>query len=490
MRTAVIDLGSNSARIAIFERTSRLSFYILGEYKMRVRLGEGAYENGGVIQKEAMQNCYLAFLEFKKIIKSYKVSKVLCYGTSALRDAPNANEFINLIKKNLGLNLKCIDGRTEAYLGGIAAANLISGFEEGTTIDIGGGSTELARIEQGKITDAISLNLGTVRLKELFFDKNNFNGIDDFFEQNLQKIGANFYSQNVISIGGSLRAIANSIMIKKNHPLKIVHNFDYNFDENLPFIENIIDSNQANLKNFYIKKDRFDTIREGAMIFAKVAKKIGARQIFTSGVGIREGAFLFNILRGKNSLAKSVEILEKKTFPKGYNPSLDSLQKRFCTKTKSQVAKISNKIFFTLRNLHKIDDKFLPCLIDAAKLSEIGAKLGFYSLHEHSAYFVENGLNYGHTHQQKALISTILRTKNKDEIANSNLKSLLPDDKIIFWLSFILEISKILNTANYQDLSFNYENLTLQIGGIKNEIIIKEKIKKLNKPEIFAIGFI
>ena len=281
MRTAIIDLGSNSARIAIFERNSRLAFYIIGEYKMRVRLGEGAYENGGMIQKEAMQNCYLAFCEFKKIISTYKVKKVLCFGTSALRDAPNANEFITLIKKKLNLNLKCIDGRTEAYLGGIAALNLLSGFDEGVTIDIGGGSTELARIENGKITDVISLNLGTVRLKELFFDKNNFNGIKEFLEQNLQKIGPNFYSQNIISIGGSLRAIANAIMIKNNHPLKIVHNFDYNFDENLPFIQEIIKSDISNLKNLYIKKERFDTIREGAMIFSKIAQKLGARHILS-----------------------------------------------------------------------------------------------------------------------------------------------------------------------------------------------------------------
>ena len=53
-RTAVIDLGSNSMRMAIFERTSRWAFFILGEYKMRVRLGEGGYEEGGMISQKSM----------------------------------------------------------------------------------------------------------------------------------------------------------------------------------------------------------------------------------------------------------------------------------------------------------------------------------------------------------------------------------------------------------------------------------------------------
>ena len=116
-RVAVIDLGSNSARMVVFERTSRLGFYTLGEYKMKVRLGEGAYEKGGVIQEEAMQKCFNAFVEFKKLIVRHKVRKVLAVGTSALRDAKNANVFINKVK-TLGINLRVVDGDLEAYYGG------------------------------------------------------------------------------------------------------------------------------------------------------------------------------------------------------------------------------------------------------------------------------------------------------------------------------------------------------------------------------------
>ena len=160
-RTAVIDLGSNSMRMAIFERTSRLAFFILAEYKTKVRLGEGGYGSNNEISEASMQKALKAFSEFASIIKSYKCSKVLCVGTSALRDAPNSGVLISLLRKNLGINLKVIDGKEEATFGAIAATNLLHKVDECVTIDIGGGSTELARISKGKIVDVLSLDIGT-----------------------------------------------------------------------------------------------------------------------------------------------------------------------------------------------------------------------------------------------------------------------------------------------------------------------------------------
>ena len=98
-RTAVIDLGSNSMRMAIFERTSRLAFFILAEYKTKVRLGEGGYGSNNEISESSMEKALKAFSEFSNIIKSYKCNKILCVGTSALRDAPNANVLISLLRK-------------------------------------------------------------------------------------------------------------------------------------------------------------------------------------------------------------------------------------------------------------------------------------------------------------------------------------------------------------------------------------------------------
>ncbi|MCD8213879.1 MAG: Ppx/GppA family phosphatase, partial [Campylobacter sp.] len=270
-RTAVIDLGSNSMRMAIFERTSRWAFFILGEYKMRVRLGEGGYGSNNAISEKSMQKAYEAFSEFKSIAKNYKCTKILCVGTSALRDAPNSGELIAMIRKKLDIGLRIIDGKQEATYGAIAAKNLLSPLDEGVTIDIGGGSTELARISGGKIIDAVSLDVGTVRLKELFFDNRNTDKVLNFLSRITAKIPQNFKCQNAIAIGGSLRAISGAIMNISNYPLATLHGFSYKLCEYKNFIQNIANSNVLELNKFPIKKDRYDTIREGAHIFLAIS---------------------------------------------------------------------------------------------------------------------------------------------------------------------------------------------------------------------------
>lgn len=479
-RTAVIDLGSNSTRMAIFEKTSRYAFYILGEFKMKVRLGEGAYENGGEINDKSMKKAYEAFSEFKSIAQSYKCNKIFCMGTSALRDAPNSAKFINLVKKNLGLNLKVVKGVDEANFGGIAALNLLEPLDEFITIDIGGGSTELAMIKDGKLIDSVSFDVGTVRLKELFFDKKNLKELPNFMQDIISKLPPNFRSKNIVSVGGSLRAISSAIMQAQNYPLKSVHNFSYNFADHRQFIENLTKASVLDLDKFNIKKERFDTIREGAYIFLSVASQLGCERVYTSGVGFREGVYLSDLLRPR---AK---------FPPNLNPSVRSLQDRFLLDSNKTIVKYVREIFTALAPLHGISEKFLYELEVAAKLHNIGQCLGFYGEHTNSANFIINALSYGFSHEQKTLVAVIIGLNGKKTLGEfEKFRSLLPSEETTKWLSFILALAKALDiNCSRKKLKFEFINHTLQIGGTKELYMAKENIKKLSKPATFAICFV
>lgn len=470
-RVAVIDLGSNSARMVIFERTSRLGFFIFREYKIKVRLGEGAYENGGVLQQKAMDNVFSAFSEFKHLIKFYGVKKVLCVGTSALRDAPNAKDFIKRIFEKLALNLRVIDGKTEAFFGGIAALNLLSPLQEATTLDIGGGSAELAKIQNGKIIDTISLNLGTVRLKELFSDKNKSNLA--FINERISQIPEHFKSDDLIAIGGSLRAISDSIITKTNHPIKTLHNFSYKFDEQKDFINAIIASSVENLKDFYIKKDRFDTIREGASIFVSIADKLGIKSVFTSSAGVREGVFLSNLLRPGITL------------PKNFNPSIRSLQDRFCQKNSQIALKFANKLFKELSPLHKLSPNLMFELGVASRIFDTTISLNLEP--KHGGYMIRNGINYGFTHNQKALIAAIIEYYDKGEVVFEAYGDLLPDVWAVKWLSYILLLSQ--NFGERSNLDFKFTQNRLEIYGVKDCFMLKDNVNKLIKPSEFEIVF-
>jgi len=211
-RTAVIDIGSNSARMVVFERTSRYGFYLLNETRSRVRISEGAYEKGGYLQPAAVERACLALSEFLTIAKNLKSRKILCIATSAVRDAPNRKEFINRVKRELNLKVKVIDGRKEAYLGGIAAANLLP-ITDAVSIDIGGGSTDLALVRDKKVVAVHSMKLGTVRLKELFFDKKRpLNEAERYIDEILDTLPENFKSGIAVGIGGTVRAVTKAIM--------------------------------------------------------------------------------------------------------------------------------------------------------------------------------------------------------------------------------------------------------------------------------------
>ena len=474
-RTAVVDLGSNSVRLVIFEKTSRFAFHIFAEYKRKVRLGENAYNNGKILQEEAMQRTENTLSYFKEMANKHKCKKMIIIGTSALRDAPNSKEFIKRIKDKLGLNIRCIDGKTESYLGGLAALNLISNIKNAVTLDIGGGSSELCLIKDGAIKECISLDIGTVRLKELFYDLNKLKELDYFLDKALKSIPQHFKNENLISIGGSLRAISSSIMQKNSYPIKTLHEFKYKLSDEIKHIQRIIDTDFEDLSNYGIKKERFDTIKEGALIFLKIAKKLGTKEVITSGVGVREGAFLDNILPAN------------KKFPANFNPSVRSLQDRFLNKDDKNLTHIyCAKLFDKLNSSHRLDKRYKNILINAAKLCNIGSYLSFYFSNEHSTYFILNALNYNFSHEDKALIAIIIKFAGKkiNPFFLENYKDLLPDIQSISWLNFILALARLLSQhhSNKQELDFDYKNNTIYVYSRQNIDLAKDEFKKIALP--------
>ncbi len=481
-RTAVIDIGSNSVRMIILERTSRLGFYLLNEVKSRVRISEGSYENGGNLQPQAIERAIAALKEFLTIAKNLKVKKILAVATSAVREAPNKKEFLSRAKKELNLNIKVIEGEKEAFFGAVAAMNLLP-INECVTIDIGGGSTDLALIKNNEIKQCVSLDLGTVRLKELFFDKKStIKEALVYIKEELKKIPPEFRSDTVVGIGGTLRALSKSIMESDNYPLDKLHGFSYSFKEHQGYIKKLIESPTGKLKKFNIKKDRYDTIREGCLIFYETVRQIRAETVITSGAGVREGLFLYDLLRNHNF-----------RFPKNFNPSLKSLLDRFCIDPKASACIYRNslKIYEALHHLFDPEKRYEKELGMAAKLLNIGIYVDFYEHHKHSSYIILNDLEYGVSHEEIALTALLVRYHKRKLPSNSSLKSfkkLLPPQKKVEWLSFILSLAEILNRdLECSRFEIHYSRNCIKIESDKKLYLAKEEIKNLQKPAPLAV---
>jgi len=481
--TAVIDIGSNSARMIVCQKSSRYAFHIIHEAKSRVRISQNCYEHGGVLQEFAMQRAIKALQDFKTIANSFKCRKILCVATSALRDAPNKAEFLKKVRKEVGLNIKVIDGKKEAYLGGLAALNLLPRQNEAVTIDIGGGSTELAFIKNGKITQTFSLDIGTIRLKELFYDKKaHHNELIAYINEKLSLIPPSFKSAKAIAIGGTARAIS-KLLMPKDYPLRTLHAYEYDLPKNRDILQKIATSSMLKLKKYDIKKHRIDTFREGVSIFVNVLDFLCVQKVITSGVGVREGVYLSDLLRSSNL-----------RFPENFNPSLKSLSDRFLINEEyaNTLKKDTLKLFDILQPKHGIDDKYKDELKVAAKLSSIGSSINYYRSNEHSFYLILNSLNYAYTHSQKLLIAFITLYQNKKLPKEEKLREylkLLPDMYTLQWLSFILALSKCIhkNLANIE-YEFSFEDDTLIIKTKEKKCYLSgECLKELYKPFPLAI---
>jgi len=482
-RIAIIDIGSNSARLVIFEHSSQFGFQLICEEKSKVRIGEGAYAKGGYLQPHGLERAFLALQSFIRIAKNYHVSKVLCVATSALRDAPNGSKFTKYIQQTLGLKIEIIDGNKEAFYGGVSTTSLL-GIEDCITIDIGGGSSDLARIVKGRVVETHSLDIGTVRLKELFFDSDKSSSVKkskEYIATALAVLPATFRHKNAIGIGGTARALGKMLMKHTSYPLNKIHGFSYLISEHQVLFNDIVASSAKGLKRFKIKQDRFDTIREGTLIFSEILKHINAKKVTTSGVGVREGVFLSN----------SFKKYDFKTTP---NPSITSIMDRFgqfslektITKRHQYASRLQEILAPIAKGTLPIDT-----IQTALTLSDIGKNLTVYKAHHHAFYIALQELNYRFSHEQIATIAFLLRAQDKAKIKKKlyiDYKLLLPAQEDLRWGTFIYTLSLILGEYGLQNrIDFNYNNQTLTITTKTSLYLAKEAIKKIEKPASFAI---
>ncbi|MGB3750914.1 MAG: Ppx/GppA phosphatase family protein [Arcobacteraceae bacterium] len=480
--TTIIDIGSNSMRMVVLKKTSRFAFHLINESKSKVKISEGCYENNGNLQLLPMQRAYDALKSFLEIAKNLKSRKILCVATSALRDAPNKKEFLDRVSKELKLNIKVIDGEKEAYYGGIAALNLLD-CDEFTTVDIGGGSTEFAFVKDGSITKTVSLDIGTVRIKELYLNKNDIEGAKKHIVSQLESIEEKL--PTVVGLGGSARALSRIIIKNENYPLDNLHGFEYNAKEKIPFFRSIIEAtSNKELKKLGVAKDRYDTIAAGTIIFKMIVKYFEVQKVITSEVGVREGVYLTDILRTSNY-----------KFPVNFNVSMRSLLDRFVD-DESMSAYLGNNarnIFEVLKPLHNLDEKYKSILVIASKLEQIGISLNFDKNEDHAFWYILNGLSYGFTHQDKLLIATIAKFTKKSLPKQKDIEefqSLLPDLEIVRWLNYMITLNLSLN-CEYTKIKFEYilEENTLHIQSPKTQYLVSGALENIKAPQNIILEY-
>ncbi|NPA59430.1 MAG: Ppx/GppA family phosphatase, partial [Epsilonproteobacteria bacterium] len=247
----------------------------------------------------------------------------------------------------------------------------------------------------------------------------------------------------------------------------------------------ILDADEKQLTKLGIKKDRFDIIKPGALILDRILKKLPIKKVITSGVGVREGVFLSDLLRNS-----------KDRFPTHYNTSVRYIidthisQKDFS----NQLNSLTKKIFDLTHTYLGIETHYRRELAISAKLYPSGNNIHFFSKNKHTYYILQSALEYGFTHKQITLISTLCKYAKKKLPSNSHIKkyeTLLPDTKTLNALSYILSLAIALLTHRPRNIDFKikFEDEILKIDSKETLRISKESVDKLESLKALKVTF-
>jgi exopolyphosphatase / guanosine-5'-triphosphate,3'-diphosphate pyrophosphatase len=294
-RIGIIDLGSNSLRLAIFERHGAALFPVLNE-KVMCGLARGIGTSGR-LNRDGVALALVNLKRFTALAAAVGVDDLTVLATAAVRDASDGRAFADEVARNCHVPVEIIDGAEEARL---AAAGVLAGIPDavGIVADLGGGSIELVRVgPQGSgarsgaagIGRGISLPLGPLRLSDLDGSSRTVADVIDRVLAAAPSMRA-ATGQSLYLVGGAARAIARLHMEHAKYPLHIVHHYTMGRDETDRFFDLVSRQSRKSLEQITtVSRKRLELVPLAALILRRLLLAIAPQRVVFSAYGLREG---------------------------------------------------------------------------------------------------------------------------------------------------------------------------------------------------------
>ena len=301
---AAIDIGTNTVLLLVADVQGNV-LKVIDEEQRIPRLGQGVDENK-VLQPESMQRVIDAILSYKRILEEHypTIEEVVVTATSAVRDAHNKQEFMDLVKEETGFEVRLLSGEEEArhtFDGAISVIDTDPG-DSFFVLDIGGGSTEIAFGEKGKVKDFFSFDMGCVRFRERFLHH------DPPFQEEIrhcrEEIEAQFSSKKMkiprkvkaVGVAGTVTSLAAINMQLDEYDTRMINGHRIECDKLSKGIEIFSLHTYEQLLELSPKflKGREDIFLAGLLILEGFMKHFRVDEIYASTGGIRHGALLLS----------------------------------------------------------------------------------------------------------------------------------------------------------------------------------------------------
>ncbi len=294
---AVVDIGSNSVRLVVYDGLRRSPTPVFNE-KILCGLGKGVAITGKLADG-GIARALAALRRFRALAKQIGAKQIFAVATAAAREASNGEKFIERAEDAVGVGINILTGKEEARY---AALGVIAGIPEADGIvgDLGGGSLELIDVKEGKLRDGITLPIGPLRLIDMSGGSIERAKVivDEYLEKAaiLEKLaGRTFYA-----VGGTWRNLARLHMAQNKYPLHVLHHYSMTRSQAAGVADLVSGLSPSSLKDVReVSRSRSDTLPYGALVLERLLARSKATDVIASVYGVREGLLYSKLPRRK-----------------------------------------------------------------------------------------------------------------------------------------------------------------------------------------------
>ncbi len=295
----VVDIGSNSVRLVVFEEASRSPISICNE-KVMCGLGR-AVVSSGRLDEEGIERTLAELARFKILADYHSVSRLLAFATAAVRGAKNGQEFIDAASAQLNCPILILSGEDEARL---AAAGVKCGILNATGLvaDLGGGSLEISILKKGVLKKTHTLGIGALTLKDV--SGGDLQTAEEIARRECKSVDwlDRIPDDRIYAVGGAWRTIARLHMKRRNYELHVLHQYSMRAEEVVELADYLIQMKPKEMiESIDIPSKRVESLPFSAIAIKQLIQRSRAREVMISAFGVREGVMYETLSKAEKS---------------------------------------------------------------------------------------------------------------------------------------------------------------------------------------------
>lgn len=457
-KIAVIDIGTNSIHMVLAEVLPDFSYKILDRFKDMARLGNGAFATQRLTD-EAIAKGLGVIRHLVTLTKNKGYERIIAVATSAVREAKNGGDFIDLVKEQTGLIVRVISGQEEARLIFLGIKNSVPMTEQpAIAVDVGGGSVELMVGNRDQLLHAKSLKLGAIRLADQFLKRTPpsdgmLRSLEELVNDQLKRTLDSFKTKrfdSVIATSGMAANLAEIIHLRRtNRPLPQLNLATISLKD--------VKEIEQDLRHSTIKErlaipgldpKRVDTLFPATIVLRRLMELAGRDELILCDKAIREGVIYDFIVRHRERIKAEAEIpdLRRRNVlalaRRCQAPEVHSLH----------VAGLALRLFDQTKRLHGLGATERDWLEYASILHDIGYLINERQHHKHTYYLITNSGLGGLSSDEIQVVANVARYHRRaiPQTKHAGFDALSPKLKrVVRILSALLRIADGLDRTHF-----------------------------------------